>query len=430
MVYFLNGFWGLLEIIFFYIFWGAYLPAKRTRRQELIGIALFWAVYMLVANFLYDPNMLKVTLTFSISFLLSGYLFQGYWYQHIAFALLGYIINGSIDTLLLYSICILLEISYTEFVWMKLLYVVTVTISKLMSIFLGWIIRKFRRAPQNHAIQRSWLLLSLLFPGVSMFMLYVVFEGFQGSEFLSTGAVIFSAFLTIANIAILYLINTMEKTTAQMQEHALLRQQMEIQTDSIVALERSYRNQRQATHEFQNQLQTIYELLLNEQASQAQEYIRQLQGQQTARILVVNSHHPIIDAILNHKYQTAKGHGIDFQIQVNDLSRLSIGTDELVVLLSNLLDNAIEACCRVQNHRAIQCSILADETLFLSVRNTSIPVTILGDTIPTSKTPKEEHGFGLSRILLILKQLHAEYTFTYENGWFEFVTEIPYSDLS
>ena len=205
---------------------------------------------------------------------------------------------------------------------------------------------------------------------------------------------------------------------------------MEIQTDSIVALERSYRNQRQATHEFQNQLQTIYELLLNEQASQAQEYIRQLQSQQTARILVVNSHHPIIDAILNHKYQTAKGHGIDFQIQVNDLSRLSIGTDELVVLLSNLLDNAIEACCRVQNHRAIQCSILADETLFLSVRNTSIPVTILGDTIPTSKTPKEEHGFGLSRIRLILKQLHAEYTFTYENGWFEFVTEIPYSDLS
>lgn len=294
----------------------------------------------------------------------------------------------------------------------------------------AWAINKLRKNVRDHAIQRRWLLLSLLFPGVSTVMLTVIYATFQNAQDLSIGAVIFNIFLIIANVAILYLISSMEKATKQVQEHALLRQQMEIQTDSIVALERSYRNQRQATHEFQNQLQTIYELLLNEQASQAQEYIRQLQSQQTARILVVNSHHPIIDAVLNHKYQTAKGHGIDFQIQVNDLSRLSIGTDELVVLLSNLLDNAIEACCRVQNHRAIQCSILADETLFLSVRNTSIPVTILGDTIPTSKTPKEEHGFGLSRIRLILKQLHAEYTFTYENGWFEFVTEIPYSDLS
>ncbi len=141
--------------------------------------------------------------------------------------------------------------------------------------------------------------------------------------------------------------------------------------------------------------------------------------------MTVNSHHPIIDAVLNYKYQTAKEYGIDFQIQVNDLSQISIRTDELVVLLSNLLDNAIEACCRLEGRRVIQCSILLNETLFLSVRNTSNPVTIIGDTIPTSKTPKEEHGFGLSRIQLILNQLSAEYTFAYENGWFEFVVEFP-----
>ena len=95
------------------------------------------------------------------------------------------------------------------------------------------------------------------------------------------------------------------------------------------------------------------------------------------------------------------------------------------MLLSNLLDNAIEACCRMEGRRTIQCSILLDGALFLSVRNTSMPVTIVGDNIPTSKTPKEEHGFGLSHIQLIMKQLNAEYTFAYENGWFEFVAEIP-----
>jgi sensor histidine kinase regulating citrate/malate metabolism len=48
--------------------------------------------------------------------------------------------------------------------------------------------------------------------------------------------------------------------------------------------------------------------------------------------------------VLNQKYQQAQEHDIDVQMQVNDLSSVSIYTDHLVVLLSNLLDNAIEAC--------------------------------------------------------------------------------------
>ena len=424
MVYLLNAFWCLLELIFFYFFWTVFLPEKRSHRKTSAAAVCYWVACVLVVSVV-ENDIPKVALTWALSFLLATYLLRGPWYQRILFVFLGYTIGGSIDAILVYGVSALLGVSYAEFMWMKLFYVVTVTTSKMLSMLIAWTIKKVRKNVRNHAVQRKWLLLSLLFPCVSMVMLTVIYASFQDAQDLSLGAVIFNIFLVIANVAILYLIGSMEKTTKQVQEHALLRQQMEIQTDSIVALERSYRNQRQATHEFQNQLQTIYELLLNGQTSQAQEYIRLLQGQQTARILVVNSHHPIVDAILNHKYQTAKGHGIDFQIKVNDLSGLFIGTDELVVLLSNLLDNAIEACCRVQDHRAIQCNILADDTLFLSVRNTSVPVTILGDTIPTSKTPKEEHGLGLSRIQLILNQLHAEYTFTYKNGWFEFVAEIP-----
>lgn len=334
-------------------------------------------------------------------------------------------INAIFDTIALYGVSALMGVSYTEFIWMKLLYVVTVCLSKLVSILLAWIIYRIRRTASNQPIQRRWLLLALLFPIVSMVMLAVVFVGFQGEQDLSIGAVIFSVVLAVANVAIIYLIGVMEKNTRQLQENALLHQQMDIQTDSIVALERSYRNQRQATHEYKNQLQTIYDLLAGDNVADAKAYIQHLQGMQTTRVFAVNSRHPIVDAVLNHKYQTAKEHEIDFQIQVNDLSQITIGTDELVVLLSNLLDNAIEACCRMEGHRTIQCSILLDGTLFLSVRNTSNPVTITGDTIPTSKTPKEEHGFGLSRIQMILKQLQAEYTFTYEDGWFEFVAEIP-----
>lgn len=111
---------------------------------------------------------------------------------------------------------------------------------------------------------------------------------------------------------------------------------------------------------------------------------------------------------------------------MNDLSSVEINIDALVVLLSNLLDNAIEACLRVKKDPAIDCSILNDDgLLFISVSNTSLPVTIVDDTIPTSKLPKQDHGYGLMIIRHILDQYNAEYTFTYEDGWFHFAAELP-----
>lgn len=158
---------------------------------------------------------------------------------------------------------------------------------------------------------------------------------------------------------------------------------------------------------------------------EAKNYIHTIQGQQTTRIFCVNSHHPIIDAVLNHKYQTAKENGIDVQIRVNDLSGVSIKTDQLVVLLSNLLDNAIEGCCRVEGERSLYCSMVASDVLLLSVRNTSQPVKIWNNAIETSKESKINHGYGLSQVRSILDQLHAEYAFDYQDGWFTFATEIP-----
>jgi len=424
MEYLFNALWSLMELVFFHFFWGAFLRSRKNLRYHVITIVFAWLLGI-IYMYLVTNQLQKQLLTYLMLFAVSKYLYHGMWHQHVIFVMIGCLLNGLIDAIMLYSFSALLGVSYAEFVWMKLFYVVTVSISKLISILMTWTIRRIRKHTNDNTIQYRWLLLTLLFPIVSLVMLGVVFVGFQNAQDLSVSAVVFSLFLAAANIAIIYLIGIMEKNTRELQENALLHQQMDIQTDSIIALERSYRNQRQATHEYRNQLQTISDLLANENIVDAKAYIQQLQGLRTTRILTVNSHHPIIDAVLNHKYQTAKEHGIDFRVQVNDLSHLSIDTNEIVVLLSNLLDNAIEACCRMPENRVIQCNLLAEDTLFLSVRNTSNPIHILGNTIPTSKHPKEEHGFGLSRIQLILNHLHAEYTFAYENGWFEFVAEIP-----
>ena len=279
------------------------------------------------------------------------------------------------------------------------------------------------RAKRKPSAKR--IILTTLFPLISILLLFPIFQSYKIQEDLSLTAVVFSIILLFANASAIYLMDNLDRTAAAEQEVALLNQSMVLQTENYQALEKSYRAQRSASHEYQHQLQVIRALLQDGNTLEAQAYIDKLQGQNTTRIFATNSKHPIIDAVLNEKYQRAKENCIDIQIKVNDLSGLKIHTDALVVLLSNLLDNAIEACLRLPEDRSIKCSLVLEDSFLLSIRNTSIPVQIVDGQIQTTKASKSEHGFGLPAVKRIIEQLNGEYVIDYSASWFQFVADIP-----
>lgn len=195
-------------------------------------------------------------------------------------------------------------------------------------------------------------------------MLIALFLICRDQRELTQPVAFFCIFLGIANVAIVYVVSLIERDTEVKQQNNILSQQMEIQTASILALDKAYRQQRQSTHDFQNHLCTISDLLSQKAYETAAKYVQELNQAQTSRILIVNTHHPIIDAILNQKYQTAIESQIEMQFCINDLSSIQLSASKLVVLLSNLLDNSIEACRRIETGRQIQCTILEKNGFF------------------------------------------------------------------
>lgn len=425
MEYLLSILWQTLELIFLHLFWSAFFS-----RKVPISKYICWFFILLMVSLCYthllDNSTAELILALSIHLLSAKILYHGDTWQHIIAIVFAMIMASMIDVAVLYGTCSILQISLSDFTWRILSYSVVVTLGKLFSILCAWLVKQFRNNQDLMQTQYKWTLLSLLFPAVSYIMLIILFDSYADQNDMSMAAFLFTCVLVVANLASLYLINMLASSERTSRESALMKQQMAIQTESILAFERNYRAQRKTVHEFQHHLQTINDLLSGNETEIARKYVNSLQETQTTRILAVNSRHPIIDAILNHKYQIATEQQIDVQIQVNDLSSVEINIDALVVLLSNLLDNAIEACLRVKKDPAIDCSILNDDgLLFISVSNTSLPVTIVDDTIPTSKLPKQDHGYGLMIIRHILDQYNAEYTFTYEDGWFHFAAELP-----
>ena len=100
----------------------------------------------------------------------------------------------------------------------------------------------------------------------------------------------------------------------------------------------------------------------NRDINTIQTYIHSLQSKQNERILLVNTHHAALDALLNQKALVAKNRKIDIQFSVNDLSPIKIDMVDLTVVISNTLDNAIEACEKLpETDRQIYVQALLEE---------------------------------------------------------------------
>ena len=432
MEYCISAIWISLELLSLYYVCRAFMPQREGKLRIISVFIIVGLINLIVSNFpipfLSSIPLLKNGLLLAICVLMSVLSFVGQWYTHVTVIILFYFGFSAIDTLVFYAASALLGISGDVLIYKKWMYVMTISTGKCFSLFLAWMIFRLRSGGSIRRANRKTgksVLLAAIFPVVSIIMLYIVYDSYKNQADLSTRAVVFSVILIIANFVIIYLLDSLQRASQAEQEVVILNQSMTLQTENYKALEKSYRAQRKSSHEFRHQLQVLYELLENEEYPEAKDYINELQVKHTSRILVAKTNHPIIDAILNEKYQVATENNIDISFKVNDLSEITISTDALVVVLSNILDNAIEACLRLPSGRRIECSVIKSDNLLLSVKNSSPPVSIVQGRIKTEKKPEREHGFGLVSVQRILKQCNAEYVIDYSDNMFRFVAEIP-----
>lgn len=423
MEYVISAVWVGLELLCAIFFNGSFLSEKRIKKQHIIAIIFIWMFTCVYTNTPINQlvkQLLLVTIYIGISIM----LYRGPYIVHICLAIIGYIFIATIDIIAINGMCYLLGISYNTFIWRKFSYITLTTADKLLALFVTWLLKRSRKKGGLGKQHSKWMQLSILFPAVSSIMLVILFYSSPRDEDVSLSIVVFAGILMIANIAMIYVINSIERATEQEQDLRLLRQQISIQTENYGALKKNYSVQRKSTHEFERHIQVIRDLLDRKEYETAQDYVRQLQADRTLKVFSISSNNPVIDVVLNQKHQVAQENGIKTRVKVNDLSAVTIKTNELVVLLSNLLDNAIEACLKFDGDKEIVCSILKEDNIYISIRNTSNPVAIIHGEIPTTKKDTAEHGYGLQAVKYILNQLEAEYTFAYHDGWFQFVAEI------
>ena len=115
------------------------------------------------------------------------------------------------------------------------------------------------------------------------------------------------------------------------------------------------------------------------------------------------------DSILNFKLQEAKLYKIKVLLELSIPIKLNCSTLNLVVIMGNILDNAIQANCKLESERRISIQMIYNKNiLIINVSNTfDGKVLYYGDNIATSHVDKENHGLGLNNTKAILKKYNG-----------------------
>lgn len=214
-----------------------------------------------------------------------------------------------------------------------------------------------------------------------------------------------------------YLKKTYEESVMEYQNNLLKKQVNEVQN--------MYMTMRGWRHDYHNHLQTLKALLKLNQVGEAREYLDGLENDLDNIKQVIESGNVNVDAILNSKLSLALKENIKVNYKVEVPQKLTVTDIDLCVLIGNLIDNAVEACQKMneeEGDKFIRLYIgILKKQLYISVTNaTNEVIRKLDEDYITTK--RGNHGHGLKRINNIVLKYDGYINRKNEPG--VFVTEI------
>ena len=179
------------------------------------------------------------------------------------------------------------------------------------------------------------------------------------------------------------------------------------------AIKKSSMETRRSRHDMKNHLIAMKELAMQERKEELVAYIDNIAEQIEAAAPPYRSGNDIADVIIADKHAKAEKRGLELCISGN-LAGLDIETADLVTILSNMLDNAIEAVSRLygKDLPAEDKKIYLDfkknaNFLMIVQKNKSKTKLVPGKIVSSKNSP--DHGFGINNIKRAVKKYGGEY---------------------
>lgn len=217
-----------------------------------------------------------------------------------------------------------------------------------------------------------------------------------------------------------YMFCTVSREYEQNLELITLRHKEELDGEMLQFSRDNYEEMHQIRHEVKNHIAYIRALSEAGEYDKLRDYLGVVSGETEELFRFVECGNDVINAVMNHAIKQARANGVEVELQIVVPPELPYRETDLCSLLSNLMDNAIEASARAGVERPTVCVQIRPQQdyLFLWVTNPVAGETQGRPSLRTTKADKKLHGFGTKIIRRVAEQYQGSAKFEVKEGRF------------
>ena len=367
----------IIEIVCYFTFFDIFAVKRKLSKSKIIITVFLLVLFLrLCIYFLRNYTIIKILITIIIILLSMLYLYK---ISTIKALILTFFVQG-ILAIIDYIIIMILAKLYGDITALEsasgLIGRLIIILSRLI-LFVGLIILSRISTKKNNSVtadmsDKEWIQF-LIFPIFTicavMLMTSSVIKSYH-SDIIAIYYII-AIGLIVLNLVVFHLISEILENSRNMKEAEALRQQSIGQLELYNSMRENYNIQRQRTHEYKNQIVCMDMLMKKKDYSKLEDYIGNISDGLDAQLDMVDTNNDVVNAIFNAKYYEAIKNDVLVVLKINDLSDIKISDNDIVTILSNLLDNAIEAAkqCDI-GKRIVKIKMLyEDAVLSIAVSN-------------------------------------------------------------
>ena len=273
------------------------------------------------------PQLPRTVLLLVNFYLVSCVRFQGSFLKKILAVLLYWALAYTIDFSVLTLESAIAGKPAETVLFQEFIYLFGVLCSRslllMISLSCGHFARRQRHQREFGKSGTLWTVL-LLIPLYTIVGMGALFNSTMAGGALSGGIVALSGGLLCVNLILCLVINKLEQSQFVEEENRILHSEATHNLELAKTYHDFFAQQRKITHEFRNQMDVIGDLLAQGEYNRTKDYIQHLRCSIQEFVPWVHTNHPMVDAVLNQKYQEAVRKGISVMVSCNDLSEVPL----------------------------------------------------------------------------------------------------------
>ena len=290
-------------------------------------------------------------------------------------------------------------------------------LSKIIFFILCEIIIKIKKK-QAYLLNRFQQVIQLICFLISFVIATLLWNVSREQDEVSPIFTVIFLLIIFLNILLYILMSKMQKDNITKEEYKLLKATLFAQEKLAVEVKERYTEMKTLRHDMKHYFTAAAELISEGKPNEAKDYIESVINEKiNPASMGVNTGSAVIDAAINNKITLCTKNGIEMKCLI-DTRFAGINDMDISILLSNLLDNAINNCD--MSEPKIELVIKNKKSfIYINVKN-KIGTSVLScnPNLLTKKEDKSSHGFGIKSIKNIARKYDGSAEFSEHNGYF------------